>query len=93
MPTRRRATPSGRRRKPAHKPTRRDCWAGSNDSGCSDERTHVNIDPNAYRVREGDEVDLDKWPTCGEPLCKSKKAYRKLLQEQVDQLSDYQELL
>ena len=53
----------------------------------------MNIDPNAYRVREGDEVDLDKWPTCGEPLCKSKKAYRKLLQEQVDQLSDYQELL
>ena len=53
----------------------------------------MKIDPNAYRVRAGDDVDLGKWPTPGKPLCKSNKAYRKLLQEQVDQLSDYQELL
>ena len=53
----------------------------------------MKIDPNHFRVREGDDVDLGKWPTLGKPLCKSKKAYRKLLQEHVEQLSGYQELL
>ena len=53
----------------------------------------MKIDPNDFRVREADDVDLGKWPTRGQPLCKSKKAYRKLLQEHVEQLSELQELL
>jgi PPK2 family polyphosphate:nucleotide phosphotransferase len=53
----------------------------------------MKIDPNDFRVREGDDVDLGKWPTRGKPLCKSKKAYGKLLQEHVGQLSELQELL
>ena len=42
---------------------------------------------------QGDEVDLGLWATKVKPLCKSKKAYRKLLQDQVDELSDQQRLL
>ena len=53
----------------------------------------MKIDPNDFRVHEGDDVGLGKRPTRGQPLCKSKKAYRKLLQEHVEQLSGYQELL
>lgn len=53
----------------------------------------MNIDVKAFKVREADEVDLSLWATKIKPLCKSKKAYRKLLQEQVDQLSDQQRLL
>ena len=53
----------------------------------------MNIDVNTFRVREGDEVDLGLWTTKTKPLCKSKKAYRKLLQDHVDELSDQQRLL
>lgn len=37
----------------------------------------------------------DQYPAIcgGKPLCKSKKAYRKLLQDQVEALSDLQRLL
>ena len=53
----------------------------------------MNIDANTFRVREADEVDLDRWATKTKPLCKSKKAYCKLLQDHVEQLSDQQRLL
>jgi len=53
----------------------------------------MNIDVKAFKVREADEVDLSLWATKVKPLCKSKKASRKLLQDQVDQLSDQQRLL
>jgi len=53
----------------------------------------MNIDANAFRVREADVVDLGNWATKSKPLCKSKKAYRKLLQDHVEQLSDQQRLL
>ena len=53
----------------------------------------MNIDANAFRVREADVVDLGNWATKTKPLCKSKKAYRKLLQDHVEQLSDQQRLL
>ena len=53
----------------------------------------MKIDANAFKVREGDEVDLAQWATCTKALCKSGKAYRKLLQEHVDELSDQQQLL
>lgn len=53
----------------------------------------MKIDANAFKLREGDEVDLGLWATNVKPICKSKKAYRKLLEDQVDQLSDQQRLL
>ena len=53
----------------------------------------MNIDTSPFKVREGDEVDLGRWATKTKPLSKSKKAYRKLLQDQVEQLSDQQRLL
>ena len=42
---------------------------------------------------EGDEVDLQKWPTKVDPVYKSKKHYKKLLEEHVAQLSSLQQLL
>ncbi len=53
----------------------------------------MNIDVSEFRLHEGDEVDLGLWATKVKPLCKSKKAYRKVLQDQVGQLSDQQRLL
>ncbi len=46
-----------------------------------------------YRVREGEKVNLKKWPTKVKPVYQSKKQYQKLLEEQVEQLSSLQRLL
>ena len=46
-----------------------------------------------FRVREGDEVDLRKWPTTVAPVYESKEHYHKLLGEHVAQLSSLQQLL
>ena len=51
------------------------------------------INSKDFRVREGAEVDLGKWPTNEEPVYKSKKHYQKLLAEHVAQLSSQQQLL
>jgi len=53
----------------------------------------MKIDASAFRVGEGDAVDLGLWATKLKPLCKSRKAYRKMLEHQVDQLSDQQRML
>lgn len=53
----------------------------------------MHIDATDFRLREGDEVDLGLWATHVKPLYKSKKAYRKLLENQVEQLSDQQRML
>ena len=53
----------------------------------------MTIDIETFRVREGAEVDLGLWATRTKPLCKSKKAYKKLLQDHVEALSDQQRLL
>ncbi|WP_296445270.1 ADP-polyphosphate phosphotransferase [Rhodoferax sp. UBA5149] len=53
----------------------------------------MKIDANAFKLGEGDEVDLGLWATKVKPLCKSKKAYRKELQDHVERLSDQQRLL
>jgi len=53
----------------------------------------MKIDVTEFRLREGDEVDLGLWATNVKPLYKSKKAYGKVLQHQVEQLSDQQRLL
>jgi polyphosphate kinase 2 (PPK2 family) len=44
-------------------------------------------------VREAHEVDLQKWPTKVDPVYKSKKHYKKLLEDHVAQLSSLQQLL
>jgi PPK2 family polyphosphate:nucleotide phosphotransferase len=46
-----------------------------------------------FCVSEGDAVDLAKWPTKIDPLYKSKKKYRDILEKHVEQLSAQQELL
>jgi len=53
----------------------------------------MKIHSKDFRVREGDNVDLQKWPTKVDPVYKSKKQYKKLLEEHVEQLSSQQQLL
>ena len=45
-----------------------------------------------FRVREGDEVNLEKWPTKVDPVYKSNDQYKSLLEEHVAKLSAMQEL-
>ena len=45
-----------------------------------------------FRVREGDDVNLKKWPTLIDPVYKSKEQYAELLKEHVEQLSAMQQL-
>ena len=53
----------------------------------------MKIDSKDFRVREGDKVNLKKWPTIVKPVYKSKERYKKLLEEPVAQLSSQQQLL
>ena len=53
----------------------------------------MKIHSKNFRVREGDEVDLEKWPTLVEPVYKSKEQYKDLLEQHVAQLSLLQQLL
>jgi PPK2 family polyphosphate:nucleotide phosphotransferase len=53
----------------------------------------MKINPKDFRVREGDDVDLEKWPTEVKPVYKSKDDYQQLLGEHVHRLSAQQELL
>jgi len=50
------------------------------------------INSKDFRVPPGEKVALKKWPTRVKPICKSKKRYKKLLEEQVEELSDLQRL-
>jgi len=52
----------------------------------------MSINSKDYSVSPGDMVELDKWPTSVKPVCKSKKQYRKLLEEHVEELSSLQRL-
>jgi polyphosphate kinase 2 (PPK2 family) len=52
----------------------------------------MKIKTNEFRLRPGDTVDLQKWPTRVEPLYKSKKKYAKKLNQQVEELSELQHL-
>jgi hypothetical protein len=51
----------------------------------------MKINSKDFRVR-GKKVNLKKWPTIIKPFCKSKKQYRKLLEEHVEKLSALQQL-
>jgi PPK2 family polyphosphate:nucleotide phosphotransferase len=53
----------------------------------------MKINSKDFRVPEGHEVDLKKWPTKVDPVYKSKEQYKKLLEEHVGQLSSQQQLL
>ena len=53
----------------------------------------MKISSKDFRVREGDEVNLKKWPTIVKPVYKSKKQYEELLSDHVVQLSAQQQLL
>ena len=53
----------------------------------------MQIDADEFRVPEGKKVNLNKWPTLVKPVCKSKKRYRKLLHQHVEELSALQRLL
>ena len=53
----------------------------------------MKIHTKDFRVAEGDKVDLKKWPTKISSVYKSKKQYKKLLDEHVEQLSAQQQLL
>ncbi|QIE29992.1 Polyphosphate:ADP phosphotransferase (plasmid) [Caballeronia sp. SBC1] len=52
----------------------------------------MKIHSKDFRVREGDEVNLEKWPTKVDPVYESKEQYQKLLEEHVAQLSSMQQL-
>jgi PPK2 family polyphosphate:nucleotide phosphotransferase len=53
----------------------------------------MKIRSEQFRVRDGAEVDLGKWPTRVDPVYKSKEQYHELLGEHVAQLSEQQQLL
>ena len=53
----------------------------------------MHINTNEFRVREGDEVDLKKWPTTVAPVYKTSEHYQDLLHQHVKALSAQQELL
>jgi hypothetical protein len=46
-----------------------------------------------FRVEEGHEVNLDKWPTALKPIYESKKQYQKLLRDHVDELRARPEII
>ena len=52
----------------------------------------MKIKSKDFRVRAGEKVFLDKWPTNIKPICKSKKHYKNLLEKHVDSLSSLQRL-
>ena len=52
----------------------------------------MRINSDDFRVRAGKDVDLKNWPTLVKPVYKSKKQYRKLLEEHIAQLSSLQQL-
>jgi PPK2 family polyphosphate:nucleotide phosphotransferase len=53
----------------------------------------MNVRSTDFRVEEGDQVKLDKWPTAVESIYESKKQYQKLLKKHVEELSSLQQLL
>jgi hypothetical protein len=47
---------------------------------------------NDFRLREGNEVNLKKWPTRIDPVYKSKAHYENVLEQHIEQLSAMQQL-
>lgn len=53
----------------------------------------MKINPNDFRVREGDKVHLGKWPTKVDPVYRSATEYKAILADHVAQLSAQQQML
>jgi polyphosphate kinase 2 (PPK2 family) len=53
----------------------------------------MKINSKDFRVEEGNEVHLQKWPTDVEPVYKSKKKYHEFLADHVSRLNSLQQLL
>ncbi len=53
----------------------------------------MQIDSSDFRVREGDTVNLRKWPTRVKPVYDSKNSYQELLDDHIARLSEFQQLL
>jgi PPK2 family polyphosphate:nucleotide phosphotransferase len=52
----------------------------------------MKINSKDFRVRPGEKVSLTEWPTTIKPFYNSKKQYKKLLEEHVEELSSLQRL-
>src|SRR5664279_3214495 len=52
----------------------------------------MKINAQDFRVGPGEKVQLGQRPTMVKPICKSKKQYRKLLEEHVEELSSLQRM-
>ena len=55
-------------------------------------KSKITINSEDFRVNPGSEFKLSDRPTDVKPICKSKKQYKKLLDEHVEALSDLQHL-
>jgi len=53
----------------------------------------MKIKSDDFRVREGKDVNLKKWPTRVKPYYKSEKQLKKILRDRVEEMSDLQSLL
>jgi len=53
----------------------------------------MKIDPDSYRVRQGETVDLGERPTLIPPLYRSKADYDGLLAREIERLADLQKML
>jgi polyphosphate kinase 2 (PPK2 family) len=52
----------------------------------------MKINSKDFRVQEGEQVKLKNWPTRTKPCYKSKKHYKKLLGEHIEELRSLQRL-
>src|ERR1039457_211666 len=52
----------------------------------------MKIESKSFRVREGEKVKLEKWPTRVKPFYKSKEHYQKLLEARTREMSARQGL-
>ena len=52
----------------------------------------MKIKSENFQVKQGEKVNLKKWPTLVKPAYKSKHDYEKLLANQVAELSELQQL-
>src|SRR3989338_3259916 len=59
---------------------------------CAFRSSNMSINIRNFRVEPDKKVQLSKWPTRVEPFYQDKKDYRKLLAEQVEELSKLQQV-
>ena len=53
----------------------------------------MKIDSDEFRVRDGKKINLKNWPTEVTPYYKSKKEFKTLLRDRIDEMSRFQSLL